>query len=143
VIQGNNGCKGEPPVRVVVVEDFAVVRSAIVMVLNRSGCVEVVGKAGDGLEAIEIARQAKPDVILMDISLPKLDGVEATRRIKQEMPSVHIVGLSMFLEEAETTAIKSAGATVVRDKAAPIDALIAAIVEIASHHGDSQSVGAL
>ena len=71
---------------------------------------EVVGEAGDGLEAIAQAHALRPDVILMDVSMPGMDGVEATRRIRAELPFIQILGLSTHVKTEELHSIELAGA---------------------------------
>lgn len=81
--------------RVLLVDDHKVLRKGLAMLLLTEPNIEVVGEAGDGLSAIAKARELTPDVIVMDVTMPVMNGVEATRRIKREMPDVRIIGLSM------------------------------------------------
>ena len=90
----------------------------------------VIGEAADGQEAVELANKLLPDVILMDISMPKLNGVEATRIIHNDWPQIKIIGLSMF-EEADTArAMRDAGAVDYLTKTGHSEKLIRAIREI-------------
>jgi PAS domain S-box-containing protein len=91
----HNGRRGKGRTRVLLVDDHKVLRKGLAMLLLSEPNVEVVGEAGDGLTAIAKARELAPDVIVMDVTMPVMNGVEATRRIKREMPDVRIIGLSM------------------------------------------------
>jgi DNA-binding NarL/FixJ family response regulator len=95
-------------IRVLLVDDHALFREGLAGILNAQPDFEVVGEAGDGLEALVKARELVPDLILMDIAMPGCDGLEATRRIKQELPAVTIVMLTVRDEEEKLfEAIKS------------------------------------
>jgi DNA-binding NarL/FixJ family response regulator len=83
-------------IRVLLVDDHPGFRQAVASVLATEKDFEVVGEAGDGRQALEMARELMPDVILMDVSMPLMEGTEATRRIKAELPYVKIVVLTVF-----------------------------------------------
>ncbi len=87
------------PIRVLLVDDHALFRKGIASMLSAQGGFEVVGEAGNGLEAFERARELMPDVILMDIFMPGANGLEATRRIKEALPYVKIVMLTVSEED--------------------------------------------
>lgn len=93
--------------RILLVDDHALVRNGIASLL-RAHNIDVVGEASDGLEALEKARQLKPDIILMDIKMPRCNGLEATRLIKAEMPEVKVIILTVSDDEEDLfEAIKS------------------------------------
>ena len=120
-------------IRVVVVDDQALVRGGFAMVLRIHDDIEVVAEAGTGLEAIEVARQHRPDVILMDIRMPDMDGLEATSRILAEADwNVRVLILTTFdLDEYVYEALR-AGASGFLLKDAPPEELAAAIRVIAA-----------
>ena len=94
--------------RVLLADDHALFREGLAGIIARQPDMEVVGEAGDGLEAIVKAQELVPDLILMDVTMPGCDGIEATRRIKQELPAVTIVMLTVRDEEEKLfEAIKS------------------------------------
>lgn len=98
-------------IRVLLVDDHTVVRQGLSTMLNLHPDVEVVGEAADGEEAVEKARKLQPDVILMDISMPKMDGVEATQMIHSELPFIRIIGLSMHDKQDQAALMIEAGAS--------------------------------
>ena len=83
--------------RLLLVDDHAVVRSGLKMLLTAEAHVEIVGEAGTAAEAIDLAGRTSPDVILMDIGLPDLSGIEATREIRKRFPNVAVVALTTAL----------------------------------------------
>ena len=99
------------PIRVLIVDDHSVVRRGLRGFLDLLDDLEVVGEAENGLEAIEAAARLNPDVILMDLLMPQLDGVSAIARIKAAQPEIEIVALTSFIEEEKVTTALEAGAT--------------------------------
>jgi two-component system response regulator NreC len=121
------------PIRVLVVDDHALVREGIASLLRAMPEIEVLGEAEDGLGAIEQARQLRPDVVVMDIGMPKMTGVEATRHIREEMPDVQVVALTIHDSEEYLFQMLRAGATgYVLKKAHPSEMLAA--IEAAVRH---------
>ena len=93
--------------RVVVVDDQELVRSGFRLILERAG-LQVVGEARDGLEAIAVVRELTPDVVLMDVRMPRLDGIEATRRLVAELPDLRVLALTTFdLDEYVYAAVRA------------------------------------
>jgi PAS domain S-box-containing protein len=114
-------------IRVMLADDHAVVRQGIANLLKDQPDIEVVGQAADGQEAVELVARLLPDVILMDMSMPKLNGVEATRIIHNDWPEIRIIGLSMFEEADRAQAMRDAGAVNYIAKSGPAEAMIDAI----------------
>ena len=119
-------------IRVLVVDDQALVRAGFVKLLEPEPDLHVVGEAGDGSEAVEAAVRTRPDVILMDIRMPRLDGIEATRRIRAGSRAARVLVLTTYdLDEYVFDALK-AGASGFLLKDAPADQLVAGIRLIAA-----------
>jgi DNA-binding NarL/FixJ family response regulator len=96
--------------RVLLVDDHKLVRAGLVALLETAADLSVVGEAADGQHALSLARDLRPDVVLMDLSMPVLDGVEATRRLVAEQPGARVVVLTSFIESTRVTEALSAGA---------------------------------
>ena len=114
-------------IRVLLADDHAVVREGLGVVLGRKTDIEIVGEAADGRAAVELARKLKPDIVLMDVSMPRLNGIEATRILHQEMPDVKVIGLSMFEELGRARRMLAAGAVLYLSKARASAEPVAAI----------------
>jgi NarL family two-component system response regulator LiaR len=98
-------------IRVLLVDDHKVVRMGLRAFFDLQLDIEVVGEAADGSEGVALARRLQPDVVLMDLLMPNMDGVEAIERIKAEHPEIEIVTMTSFIEESKVTAALEAGAT--------------------------------
>lgn len=109
----NDGPPGKTTerLRVLLVDDHAMVREGLRSILEGYRDLEVVGEAGDGIEAVKLARTRRPDVVVMDINMPRLDGVSATRQIKHDRPSTAVIGISVQDSSQVEQAMISAGAT--------------------------------
>ncbi len=114
-------------IRILIVDDHAVVRAGIRLLLDSQGDMEVVGEAQNGREALVQAKKLKPDVALMDISMPDMEGVEATQLIKEACPQVLILALTMHEEAAYFFRMLKAGASGYVVKGANPDELLRAI----------------
>lgn len=97
-------------IRVLIADDHQIVREGLASVLEGKGDIEVVGLAADGKEAVAKARDLSPDVVIMDISMPNMNGVEATRQIKKESPQIGVVVLTMYGDEEYIFDLVRAGA---------------------------------
>jgi len=98
-------------IKVLIVDDHRVVREGLCAILKNKENLDVVGEAQDGQEAVEHARTLDPDVVLMDVSMPRMGGVEATRIIKREFPHIGIIALTMYEEQQYIFDLVRAGAT--------------------------------
>lgn len=116
--------------RVLVVDDQTVVREGLVLILGLLPDVEVVGSAVDGEHALRLVAAEKPDVVLMDLRMPRLDGVAATRRIRAEFPETQVVVLSTYADDDSVFAALRAGARGYLTKDAPSTVLAEAIATV-------------
>jgi DNA-binding NarL/FixJ family response regulator len=114
-------------IRVMLVDDHEMIRHGFSILLNMHPDIETVGMASDGEEAVHMARKLRPDVILMDISMPKMNGIEATRIIHSELPDICIIGLSMFDADCNATTMIEAGASIYCAKEGDINILLSVI----------------
>ena len=123
-------------IRILLADDYAVVRDSLAHLLQLQPGMEVVGQTSDGLTAVDLARQLQPDVVLMDVTMPQLDGIEATRRVVAESPCIRVIGFSMHQESAVVAAMYKAGAVAYLSKTTNPDGLIAAIRTCAARRVD-------
>jgi PAS domain S-box-containing protein len=116
-----------PTVRVLLADDHEVVRQGLVSLLSEVNAVEIVGEAANGREAVDLADRLRPDVVIMDVSMPVMSGDEAARQIKKELPQTRIIALSMWDESEVRERMYRAGAEGYVLKTAPSEELLAAI----------------
>ena len=122
-------------IRVLIVDDHTIVRKGIRALLTEIAGIEVVGEAADGQEAVSQANNLRPDVILMDLAMPKMDGIEATRQIKTSQPESRILVMTSFATDDKVLpAIKAGALGYLLKESAPED-LVQAIHQI--HRGES------
>lgn len=122
---------GKPqPLRVLIADDHRLFAEALQAILATDERIEVVGQAGDGSEAVELARRLEPDIVLMDVSMPVLDGVEATREIRAASDDTRVLMLTGSNSRADVDRSREAGASgyITKDRIA--SELVAAIVEV-------------
>lgn len=122
-------------IRVVLAEDHTIVRQGLRSILEQQPGIEVIAEAENGREAVRIAEQLKPDVVVMDFSMPELNGLEATRQIKQRVPEVKVLILTRHTNREYVKSILRAGASGYMIKKSAADELILAIQSV--YRGDS------
>jgi DNA-binding NarL/FixJ family response regulator len=116
-------------VRLLIVDDFPQVRQDLAAALTLAGGVEVVGQASDGREAIELACRLRPDVVLMDLEMPVMDGFEAISRVKALCPGSRVLALTVYGDEATRAEAFRAGADAFVVKGSGLEALMGQITE--------------
>jgi DNA-binding NarL/FixJ family response regulator len=114
-------------IRVLLADDHAIVRQSLCSLLQCESDFEVVGEAENGRHAIDLARQHSPEVVIMDVNMPVMNGIEATRILTKEMPEIKVIALSMHLEKDAMTGIREAGAMAYLAKGCSTDELVTAI----------------
>ncbi len=127
VREGRSSMARNAPIRVLLADDHEVVRQGFGLVLGTQPDIEVVGEASNGREALEVARRLRPDLVLMDVTMPVMDGLEATRRLKAEMPGVCVLMFTSHEEPEYLLEAIEAGAAGYVLKGAPVSRLIGAI----------------
>ena len=121
-------------IRVLVVDDHQLVRAGLISILEAAADIPVVGEAADGQQALDAAPATTPDVVLMDLSMPVLDGVAATRLLLAELPETRVVALTSFSDRRRVTDVLAAGATGYLLKDSRPDDLLAAVRAAAEGH---------
>jgi DNA-binding NarL/FixJ family response regulator len=115
------------PIKVLLADDHALMRHGLRLTIDSQQDMEVIGEASDGFEALELAEKLRPDIILMDIAMPRCDGLEATRRIKSRLPEIKIIVLTVHEEAESLLEALWSGARGFLLKKARADELIAAL----------------
>jgi DNA-binding NarL/FixJ family response regulator len=115
---------------ILIVDDDKAFRSVLKQILAKDGKLNVVGEAGDGSEALELTRTLMPDLILMDLAMPRVNGLEATRRIKVERPETKIIIFTRYQEDAYRQAAAQSGADAFLSKGTCIAELLATIRQV-------------
>ena len=116
-------------IRVLVADDHLHVRRGLLNLMNLEPDIEVIAEACDGQEAVQLARSRTPEVVIMDVNMPVLDGITATRMICSEKPGIQVIGLSMMESDHVRKSLLAAGAKDCFSKTAPIREILDAIRE--------------
>jgi CheY-like chemotaxis protein len=121
----------KPRIKVLLVDDHAMVRQGLRSILSDYADIEIVGEANDGIEALCSVEQHRPAVVMMDINMPNMDGIEATARVKERYPHIQIIGLSVNAGSENQEAMQRCGAEVLLSKESAAEALHDAIIKTA------------
>jgi PAS domain S-box-containing protein len=119
-------------IRVLLADDHRILRQGLASLLEEEPGIEVIAEADDGAMAVELAMKTRPDVVVMDITMPRMSGIEATRRITDALPDTAVIGLSMHNESDMASAIREAGAVQYLTKGGPSEDLVSAIRDAAA-----------
>lgn len=114
-------------IRILLVDDHETTRTGLATILSRRLNLDIVGEASDGEMALELARELNPDVVIMDVFLPNLNGIDATRLITEERRETKVIGFSMHPKSSIVNAMREAGAVTCISKSESAEVLIAAI----------------
>nr|WP_298132947.1 response regulator transcription factor [Micropruina sp.] len=127
------------PITVLIADDHPIYRDGLASLLEPLPDIEVVGRAADGIEAVEQARESRPDVVIMDLQMPRLNGIEATRQVLAELPETGVLVITMGEDESTVFSAITAGARGYLLKGADADELVQAIRTV---HGGGVVFGA-
>ena len=118
-------------IRILLADDHAVVRHGFKMILSAQVDMEIVGEAGNGREAVQLSEELRPDIVVMDVAMPELNGIEATRRLAASVPHSRVIALSMHKDSVYVREILRAGARGYLLKDSPAGDLVSAVRSVA------------
>ncbi len=124
--------RADRTIRIVLVDDHTMVRQSLARLLGEAPDLEIVGEAADGKTALDLVEQIRPDVVLMDINMPVMNGIEATRALRAAYPAVCVIGLSMYEDSEQSQAMRNAGAAAYLTKSDISDNLLKSIRDAVS-----------
>jgi DNA-binding NarL/FixJ family response regulator len=130
VVERKNSLIASQIKRVIIADDHKIIREGLRSLLEKSGEFECVGEADDGRQAVMLATELRPDIVIMDIAMPNLNGIEATRQIKSELPEVEVVVLSMHATRNYVVQVLQAGASAYLLKDSAFEELSTALLAI-------------
>ena len=131
-----SGTVTAPRIRVAIVDDYALARKGMAMMLAGASDIEVVGEASDGDEVPALVEATRPDVVLMDLRMPRIDGIEATRRVRARFPDVRVIVLTAYADDDRLRGALDAGASGYLIKDIEEDELCQAVRDAAASLGD-------
>lgn len=114
-------------IRILLVDDHSIARESLAVLLTQQQDMDIIGEASDGQMAIEMTHKLRPDAVIMDVRMPVLDGIEATRLIMSDYPNTKVIGFTMNAEADLCAAMENAGAAACISKSVPGEVIIAAI----------------
>lgn len=122
-------------ITILIAEDHALYRETIASMIDKDGRFLIVGKTGNGVDAVLLSLRLNPDLVIMDIKLEGIDGIEATRRIKSKAPDIKIIGVSLYDDPFNQEKIVKSGAYCYLSKNSPMEELFSAIIQAANGEG--------
>ena len=125
-----NLCEAMDKIRLLIVDDNSNFREIIRSILNTQSDLEVVGESEDGLDALKKAAELLPQVVLMDVAMPRMGGLEATQRLREQLPEIKVIGLSIHDSEEYRDSMLGAGASAYLLKCSPFPELLSTIREM-------------
>jgi two-component system response regulator NreC len=130
VVERKSTMTGPAVKAAIIADDHRIMREGLRSLLEKSGRFECVAEADDGYQAVKLARELHPDIVIMDIAMPNLNGIEATRQIKTEMPEIEVIVLSMHVTRNYVTQVLQAGASAYLLKDSAFEELSTALLAI-------------
>ena len=133
IIEEHTPPQAERQIKILIADDHAVVRTGSAMVFNNESDFYVLGQASNGRQAIDLSRLLLPDIIIMDVNMPEMDGIEATRILTKELPHSKVIGFTISDDKRQEVAMREAGAVDVLSKTTPMETIISVIRKHGRH----------